>query len=255
MNEAFIRAVSQADARGQYVSSEQIDALKSMIAEGVARMDAVNHISRHAPEIVSRASRALFIEQPQLIAPGGNAYTTRRMAACLRDMDVILRYITHALFSGDASVLDDHCLSGLRETYLALDVPIGSMVRAIQKMKDITLRSLTSQEGQDELRELKISEIRKSYPKQWVTIKVTKSENGFPSAGKVMHHDHDLDKLADRVSQFSGDNIYTFFTNKIDEKPEPLVKTNTSKIILTSEHQSLLSELASYFDRAIFSFE
>lgn len=246
MNEAFIRVISQADLRGEYL-------IRDMVANEAVRMAAIEHITSNASAIVISASRALFAEQPQLIAPGGSAYTNRRMASCLRDMDIILRYVTYALFASDASILDDGCLNGLRETYLALGVPIGSVVSAIQKMKDITLRTLTSQEEQSELRELIIPEIRKIYPRQWVTIEVTKSEYGFPAAGKVLHHDHDIDKLADRVSQLSGDNIYTFFTNKIDEKPEPSVKTSTiktspSKVVITSEHQDLLSELASYFD-------
>jgi hypothetical protein len=49
------------------------------------------------PRSLTNAARALFEEQPQLIAPGGNAYTNRRMAACLRDMEIILRYVTYAL--------------------------------------------------------------------------------------------------------------------------------------------------------------
>jgi len=89
----------------------------------------------------------LFVEQPQLIAPGGNAYTGRRMAACLRDMEIILRYITYAMFSGDASVLDDRCLNGLSETYLALGVPCDSVVLAIQKMKEIAINIANDPNG------------------------------------------------------------------------------------------------------------
>ena len=50
-------------------------------------------------------------------------------------MDIILRYVTYAIFTGDASILDDRCLNGLRETYLALGVPGASMAEAINKMK------------------------------------------------------------------------------------------------------------------------
>jgi phycocyanin beta chain len=88
-----------------------------------------------ASKIVSDAARALFAEQPQLIAPGGNAYTNRRMAACLRDMEIILRYVTYATFTGDASVLNDRCLNGLRETYAALGVPGASVAAGVEKMK------------------------------------------------------------------------------------------------------------------------
>jgi phycocyanin beta chain len=37
------------------------------------------------------------------------------VAACLRDMDIILRYITYAVAAGDPSVLDERCLNGLRK--------------------------------------------------------------------------------------------------------------------------------------------
>jgi len=139
MFDAFTRVVSQADARGEYLSSSQIDALSNMVSEGNKRMDAVNRITGNASAIVSNAARALFAEQPQLIAPGGNAYTNRRMAACLRDMEIILRYVTYAIFSGDASILEDRCLNGLRETYVALGTPGASVAVGVQKMKDAAI--------------------------------------------------------------------------------------------------------------------
>ena len=135
MLDAFAKVVSQADARGEYLSTNQLDALAAMVADGNKRMDTVNRITSNSSTIVANAARALFAEQPQLIAPGGNAYTSRRMAACLRDMEIVLRYVTYAVFTGDASVLDDRCLNGLRETYLALGVPGGSVAEGINKMK------------------------------------------------------------------------------------------------------------------------
>ena len=123
MFDAFTKVVSQADARGEYLSGGQLDSLMAMASESNKRMDTVNRITSSSSSIVANAARSLFEEQPQLIAPGGNAYTSRRMAACLRDMEIILRYVTYAMFSGDASVLDDRCLNGLRETYLALGTP------------------------------------------------------------------------------------------------------------------------------------
>jgi len=123
MFDAFTKVISQCDARGEMLSSGQLDALTQMVADGNKRLDAVNRITSNASTIVANAARSLFADQPQLIAPGGNAYTSRRMAACLRDMEIILRYVTYATFAGDASVLDDRCLNGLRETYQALGTP------------------------------------------------------------------------------------------------------------------------------------
>jgi phycocyanin beta chain len=143
MFDAFTKVVSQSDARGEFLAPGQLDALSSMVSEANKRIDAVNRITGSASTIVANAARTLFAEQPQLIAPGGNAYTNRRMAACLRDMEIILRYVTYATFAGDASVLDDRCLNGLRETYQALGVPGGSVAAGVQKMKQRS-RSLTT---------------------------------------------------------------------------------------------------------------
>ena len=139
MYDAYTKVVAQADTQGTMVSDAQIDALSAMVGDGLKRIDAVNRITGSSSAIVGAAARALFADQPQLIAPGGNAYTNRRMAACLRDMEIILRYVTYATFAGDASVLNDRCLNGLRETYVALGVPGASVAAGISKMKDAAI--------------------------------------------------------------------------------------------------------------------
>jgi phycocyanin beta chain len=139
MLDAFAKVVSQADSRGAFISASQIDALSAMVAESNKRLDTVNRITSNSSKIVADAARSLFAEQPALIAPGGNAYTSRRMAACLRDMEIILRYVTYAIYAGDASILEDRCLNGLRETYLALGTPGASVAVGVQKMKDAAI--------------------------------------------------------------------------------------------------------------------
>ena len=147
MLDAFARVVSQADARGEFLSSSQLDALSAVVSGANKRLDAVNRITSSASTIVADAARALFAEQSQLIQPGGNAYTSRRMAACLRDMEIILRYVTYATIAGDASVLDDRCLNGLRETYQALGVPGSSVAEGVSKMKDAAIKAANDPAG------------------------------------------------------------------------------------------------------------
>ncbi len=89
--DVFSKVVAQADSRGAYLSDDQVDALINLVRDGNKRIDAVNRITSNSSAIVASAARELFAEQPQLIAPGGNAYTTRRAAACLRDLEIILR--------------------------------------------------------------------------------------------------------------------------------------------------------------------
>jgi phycocyanin beta chain len=147
MLDAFAKVVSQADSRGEFLSTEQLDALTNVVKDGSKRLDTVNRITSNASTIVANAARALFEDQPQLIQPGGNAYTNRRMAACLRDMEIILRYVTYATLAGDSSVLDDRCLNGLRETYQALGVPGGSVAAGVQKMKDAAIKIANDTNG------------------------------------------------------------------------------------------------------------
>jgi phycoerythrin beta chain len=133
MLDAFSRAVVSADASTSVVSD--INALKAFVASGNRRLDAVNAIASNASCMVSDAVAGMICENQGLIQAGGNCYPNRRMAACLRDAEIILRYVTYALLAGDASVLDDRCLNGLKETYAALGVPTTSTVRAVQIMK------------------------------------------------------------------------------------------------------------------------
>ncbi len=145
--DAFTKVVSQADTRGEYLSSSQLDALLNLVKDGNKRVDIVNRISSNSSTIVTNAARSLFSEQPQLIAPGGNAYTNRRAAACLRDLEIILRYVTYAIFAGDVSVLDDRALNGLRETYLALGTPGASVAVGIQKLKEASIAIASDPNG------------------------------------------------------------------------------------------------------------
>lgn len=147
MLDAFAKVVAQADARGEFLSNKQIEALENIITDGNKRLDTVNKINSNASAIVTNSARALFAEQPQLIQPGGNAYTSRRMAACLRDMEIVLRYVSYAMIAGDSSVLDDRCLNGLRETYQALGTPGSSVAVAIQKMKEASVGLVNEANG------------------------------------------------------------------------------------------------------------
>ena len=93
MLDAFSRAVASADAGGQFVGGGDLAALKSFIAEGNKRLDAVNAIASNASCIVTDSVAGIVCESPGLTSPGGGVYTNRKMAACLRDGEIILRYI------------------------------------------------------------------------------------------------------------------------------------------------------------------
>ncbi|WP_019498272.1 hypothetical protein [Pseudanabaena sp. PCC 6802] len=142
LSEAVSKAAEAGSGSGRFLSNQEfstLSAIQDLASESKSRIDIVKRITSNAKVIVADSARSLFAEQPHLIAPGGNAYTSHKMAACLRDMEYILLYITYAMLVGDSSVLDDRCLNGLRETYSALGVPGASVARAVQNMKRLTL--------------------------------------------------------------------------------------------------------------------
>ena len=135
MFDAFSRKVANSDPSGKFIGGSDLDELKNFISLGNRRLDAANFIASNSSCIVSDAVAGIVCENSGLTDPGGSIYTNRKMAACLRDGDIILRYITYAVLAGDASVLNDRCLNGLKETYAALGVPTASVVRAVNIMK------------------------------------------------------------------------------------------------------------------------
>lgn len=144
MRDAVTGLISNYDLAGQYLDRDAVDELRSYFTTGTVRVQAATVINGNAAAIVKESGRQLFAQLPELIQPGGNAYTTRRYAACLRDMDYYLRYATYALVAGNTDVLDERVLNGLRETYNSLEVPIGPTIRGIQIMKEMVKEQIAA---------------------------------------------------------------------------------------------------------------
>ena len=76
MLDAFSRVVTNADSKAAYVAGADLQALKKFISEGNKRLDSVNAIVSNASCIVSDAVSGMICENPSLISPSGNCYTT-----------------------------------------------------------------------------------------------------------------------------------------------------------------------------------
>lgn len=149
MRDAVTSLIRNYDVTGRYLDRDAMDTLKAYYQSGTNRITAAVVINANSADIVKKAGAQLFEEVPELIRPGGYAYTTRRFSACLRDMDYYLRYASYALVAGNNDVLDERVLQGLRETYNSLGVPIGPTVLGIQIMKDM-VKSMIADAGVDD---------------------------------------------------------------------------------------------------------
>ncbi|MDX2273716.1 MAG: allophycocyanin subunit beta [Cyanobacteriota bacterium] len=148
MQDAITSVINSYDVQGKYLDTSAIDKLKAFFTTGELRVRAAASIAANASTIVKdAAAKALLYSD--LTRPGGNMYTTRRYAACIRDMDYYLRYATYAMLAGDASILDERVLNGLKETYNSLGVPVGATIQAIQAMKEVTAALVGADAGKE----------------------------------------------------------------------------------------------------------
>lgn len=148
MQDAITAVINSSDVQGKYLDASSMDRLKAYFSTGELRVRAAGAISSNAAAIVKDAvAKALLYSDTT--RPGGNMYTTRRYAACIRDLDYYLRYATYAMLAGDPSILDERVLNGLKETYNSLGVPVGSTVQAIQAMKEVTAGLVGPDAGQE----------------------------------------------------------------------------------------------------------
>jgi len=148
MQDAITMLINSHDMQGKYLDDASLDQLQVYFRSGELRARAAMTISANASSIVTKTvAKALLYTD--ITAPGGNMYTCRRYAACVRDMDYFLRYATYAMLAGDPSILDERVLNGLRETYNSLGVPIGATVRSVQAMKDVTTDMVGTDAGKE----------------------------------------------------------------------------------------------------------
>ena len=142
MRDAISGLIGRYDQLGRYFDRSAVDSINAYLDEAALRIQAVELINGSSAEIVREASQRLFRDEPDLLLPGGNAYTTRRLAACLRDMDYFLRYASYALVAGDSTILNERVLNGLDDTYKSLGVPTGPTVRSIVLLGEVVSEML-----------------------------------------------------------------------------------------------------------------
>ena len=145
MRDAISGLIGRYDQLGRYLDRDAMDRMGGYYAEAAARLSVVELINREAAEIVREAAQRLWKADPELILPGGNAYTTRRLSACLRDMDYFLRYASYALVADDVTMLNERVLNGLDDTYKSLGVPTGPTVRSIALLADVVCEQASAQ--------------------------------------------------------------------------------------------------------------
>ena len=137
MQDAITNILNKYDLTGKYLDKLAINELQTYFNNGLNRIRIIEFINSRSSIIIKETSMQLYSEQPELLRPGGNSYTTRRYAACLRDLEYYLRYASYAIMAGNNNILNERVINGLRETYNSLGVPIAPTIRGIQIIQEI----------------------------------------------------------------------------------------------------------------------
>nr|YP_010195912.1 allophycocyanin beta 18 subunit [Gracilaria bursa-pastoris]UAD83309.1 allophycocyanin beta 18 subunit [Gracilaria bursa-pastoris] len=145
MQDAITTILNRYDLTGKYLDKIAIEELNNYFVTGSNRIKATEIINCKAAKIVKEAATRLYEEQPELLRPGGNSYTTRRYAACLRDIEYYLRYASYAIVAANTKILQERVLDGLRDVYNSLSVPIAPTIRSIKLLQDVTEEEIKSQ--------------------------------------------------------------------------------------------------------------
>jgi len=126
------------------ISNRNIDDIKEFVDTANSRLDAIKSITSNSHAIAADAVTAMICENQDSVNSKISLDTTNKMSVCLRDGEIILRIVSYLLITDDESVLAKSCLKDLKNTYLALGVPLKNAIRVVELMRDATISDLKS---------------------------------------------------------------------------------------------------------------
>ena len=141
------QVILKADDDLRYPSSGELKNIQSFLQTGEQRIRIVTTLAESEKKIVEKASKQLWQKHPDYIAPGGNAYETKKRNQCLRDYGWYLRLVTYGVLAGDKEPIEKIGLIGVRDMYNSLGVPVDGMADSIAALKEAALNLLTDEDA------------------------------------------------------------------------------------------------------------
>ena len=121
---------------------KNFERIQEFVNTANTRLDAINSITANSHAIAADAVTAMICENEDSLNSNNAINTTNKMSVCLRDGEIILRYITYLLITNDDSILEKSCLKDLKNTYLSLGVPIPNAIRVVELIRDATISDI-----------------------------------------------------------------------------------------------------------------
>ena len=121
---------------------KNLESIQEFVNTANTRLDAINSITNNSHAIAADAVTAMICENEDSLNSNNSINTTNKMSVCLRDGEIILRYVTYLLITNDDSILEKSCLKDLKNTYLSLGVPIPNAIRVVELIRDATISDI-----------------------------------------------------------------------------------------------------------------
>ena len=121
---------------------KNFESIQEFVNTANSRLDAIISITNNSHAIAADAVTAMICENEDSLNSNNSINTTNKMSVCLRDGEIILRYVTYLLITNDDSILEKSCLKDLKNTYLSLGVPIPNAIRVVELIKDATISDI-----------------------------------------------------------------------------------------------------------------
>ena len=121
---------------------KNIENIKEFVNIANSRLDAIISITNNSHAIAADAVTAMICENQDPLNSNHCVNTTNKMSVCLRDGEIILRYVTYLLMTNDQSILQKSCLKDLKNTYLSLGVPLSNAIRVVELIRDATISEI-----------------------------------------------------------------------------------------------------------------
>ena len=121
---------------------KNFESIQEFVNTANTRLDAINSITNNSHAIAADAVTAMICENEDSLYSNNSINTTNKMSVCLRDGEIILRYVTYLLITNDDYILEKSCLKDLKNTYLSLGVPIPNAIRVVELIRDATISDI-----------------------------------------------------------------------------------------------------------------
>ncbi len=128
----------------QNIVYKNFHSIKEFVNTANSRLDAIISITNNSHAIAADAVTAMICETQDSLNAKIAIDSTNKMSVCLRDGEIILRFVSYMLITDDDSVLEKSCLRDLKNTYIALGVPLQNAIRVVELIRDATVSDLRS---------------------------------------------------------------------------------------------------------------